>query len=357
MCFFLSAAAQTSYLNKPDLMGMAEKCIIGTYNFSFEQASQIQTELKERTPDHPAPFFLEALIFYWRSFPLTPDKDASIHFIELMDKSIHLAEEMMEDKSTYLEGVFFDLFGRAFKAMYWADNGKPVKVIPDLRTMYSHTMEGFTLKEELNEFYFSTGLYNYYIEAYPEAHPVYKPLVSFMQDGNRSLGLVQLNYSIEHSIYLRVEAMLFMTLIQLNYENDLKTAALYAERLHREYPGNIYYQGLLISILLHQHRYRMVDKVLELIATQEDVYSEMIRQFARAFGLEKNSDNDEEAGKRYLRTIELADSIGPFADTFKAMAYMGLSRLYDQKGLYSESRRYAWKASRYTVYSFILDEK
>ena len=151
--------------------------------------------------------------------------------------------------------------------------------------------------------------------------------------------------------------MLFMTLIQLNYEDDLKTAALYAERLHREFPGNIYYQGLFISILLHQHRFAMADKILESMKSQEDVFSEMIRQFASAFLLDKTSDSDAEAGKKYLRTIELADSIGPFADTYKAMGYMGLSRLYDRKGLYSESRRYARKASNYTVYSFILDEK
>jgi len=61
------------------------------------------------------------------------------------------------------------LFGRAFKAMFWADNGKSGKVVPDLRTMYKRTKEGFELKDRFVEFYFSTGLYNYYIEAYPEA--------------------------------------------------------------------------------------------------------------------------------------------------------------------------------------------
>jgi hypothetical protein len=349
--------AQTSYLNRPDLMELADSCLKHTYNFSFEKALQYQSELKLRSRGHPAPDFLEALIIYWQYFPLTPSDGASDRFVQLMDRSIVMAEAMIENEHTRVEGIFFDLFGRAFKAMYWADNGKPGKVIPDLRTMYNHTKEGFELKDELSEFYFSTGLYNYYIEAYPEVHPVYKPLVSFMQPGNRKLGLIQLNHAIYHTTYLRVEALLFMSIIQLKYENDLNTAALFAEQLHREYPRNIYYQGLLATILLHQDRFDRVRKVLDQMTGQDDPYSEMIRQLAGAFFSEKIPGDDASAGKKYQRTIDLADSFGPMADTFKAMGYMGLSRLYEQKGIYDEARRCARKASNYAPYSFIPDEK
>jgi hypothetical protein len=349
--------AQSTYLNRPDLLELADSCLKHAYNFSFERALQYQSELKGKSQGHPVPDFLEALIIYWQHFPLTPADETSDRFIELMDRSIALAEAMIENEHTRVEGIFFDLFGRAFKAMYWADNGKPGRVIPDLRTMYKHTLEGFELKDDLSEFYFSTGLYNYYIEAYPEAHPVYKPLVSFMQPGDRVLGLIQLNHAVYHTTYLRVEALLFMSIIELNYENDLNTAALYAEQLQREYPRNIYYQGLFITILLHQHRYDRVRKVLDQMTGQDDTYSEMIRQLAGAFFSEKISGDDASAGRKYQRTVDLADAFGPIADTFKAMGYMGLSRVYGQKGLTVEARRYARKASNYTVDSFILDEK
>ena len=335
---------------------MVDSCLRHTYNFSFDKARQYQQSLKRTTPEHPAPLFLEAMIIYWEQFPLIPEDEASEHFVELMDQSVAMAQPIMEKEITRLEGIFFDLFARALKAMYWADNGKSGKLVPDLRTMYNHTRAGFELKEEFSEFYFSTGLYNYYIEAYPEAHPVYKPLVAFMQDGDRELGLVQLNHAINHSIYLRVEATLFMSLIQLKYENDLNTAAIFAERLYREYPHNIFYQGHLVTILLHQHRYDRVGEVLHEIGSQEDDYSEMIRQLAGAFREEKAEGNDIMAGKKYQRTIDLAGSFGPFADIFKAMGYMGLSRLHETRGLHSEAKRYARKASNLTVYRFILDE-
>ena len=350
-------SAQLSYLDRPDLLVKVEQCLQHTYGFSFTEARSIQRELSELTPDHPAPAFLEALIVYWENFPLLPSEEASKEFTSLMDLSIELARDYNKNDPNDVEGVFFDLYGRAFKAMFWADNGRSGKVISDLGTMYRDTKKGFKLQEQFVEFYFSTGLYNYYIEAYPEAHPAYKPLLSFMHKGDRDLGMKQLNHAINHTVFLKVESIHFMSLIQLNYEKDLNTAAMYAERLVRDYPGNIYFQGHLINILLHQHRF---DKVRDLLSTrpqQEDRYSDMIRTLASAFIAENSQDMNSLAGSGYLRTIELADTFGPFADTYKAMGFMGLSRLNEKMGLHSEAKKYARKASHLTTYSFILEEQ
>lgn len=351
------ANSQISYLERPDLLEKVEVCIQHTYGFSFDEARDIQTELSSATPGHPAPVFLEALIVYWENFPLLPAKEASEEFDDLMDKVVDMARELREDTLTYTEGIFFDLFGRAFKAMFWADNGKSGKVIGDLGNMYRYTKKGFDMKDEFVEFYFSTGLYNYYIEAYPEAHPAYKPVVSFMHKGDRELGLEQLYYAIDHTIFLKVESILFMSIIQLKYEGDLDAARSYAERLVNEFPRNTFYQGHLVIILLHQHRYSHVRDWLLETADHGNRYSEMIRSLAAAFLAEKESGDENRARAGYLKCIELAEAIGPFADLYKAMGFMGLSRLYDMQGLEKQSESYARKASRLTSYSFILDEQ
>ena len=351
------ASSQVSYLNRPDLLEKVERCLKNTYDFSFEEARSIQSELAASTPEHPAPDFLEALIVYWENFPLQPSDKATDQFIDLMDRVLELAENLNNNRETYIEGVFFDLFGRAFKAMFWADNGKSAKLLPDLGTMYRQTKKGFELKDEFVEFYFSTGLYNYYIDAYPEAHPAYKPLVSFMHKGDRELGLEQLNYAINHTIFLKVESIHFMSLIQLNYENDLNTAAIYAERLVRDYPGNIYFQGLLVNILLHQHRFIRVKEVLSERVNGNDSYSEMINTLANAFMDEREPGKETLAGTGFRKTIELAETFGPIADIYQAMGYMGLSRLYQKRGLDRESDSFARKASHLTHYRFILEER
>jgi len=348
--------AQLSYLKRPDLLEKVEACLHYTYSFNFTEARDIHTALHELTPGHPTPHFLEALIVYWENFPLTPSMEASANFIELMDRSVDLSKALRKDSLTYTEGVFFDLFGRAFTAMFWADNGKSAKLIPDLGNMYRFTKKGFELTEQFDEFYFSTGLYNYYIEAYPETHPGYKPMVAFMHKGDRTLGLEQLVHAINHTVFLKVEATLFMSLIQLNYEKDLNSAAVYAEKLVSEYPRNIFYQGHLINILLHQHRYEEIKMLLQKTASQDDSYSEMIRTLASAFLAEKESGDENRARAAYTKTIEQAKIFGPFADIYQAMGYMGLSRLFEKNGLFKESKNSARKAARLTNYSFILEE-
>jgi len=347
--------SQVSYLHRPDLLESVAHGLKNTYNFAFDEALETQKELLLATPDHPAPLFLEALIIYWSNFPLLPEKPAASEFVNLMDRCVERAEELRKYDMTYQEGVFFDLFGRAFKAMFWADNGKSGKVVSDLRQMYKNTKEGKELKDQFVEFYFSTGLYNYYIEAYPEAHPVYKPLLAFMQKGDKELGLEQLNRAINQAVFLKVESILFMSLIQLKYEKDLNTAAIYARRLHQDYPNNTYYQGHLLTILLHLHRYEEVDELLVKMEKQTDPWSEMNRTLAGAFINEaKRKGNAEE---EYQFLLKSAYSFGPIADIYAAMAYMGLSRLNMQNGRDNEARKYARKASKYTSYRFILDEQ
>jgi hypothetical protein len=350
---FLSA--QVNYLERPDLLSKVEQCLHFTYNFSFKEARSIQEELAGTTPQHPAPLFLDALIVYWENFPLLPENQATSRFEDLMDRTVELAKELQEHEKSYLEGVFFDLFGRAFKAMFWADNGRAGKLIPDLAPMYRQTKAGFELKEQFEEFYFSTGLYNYYIEAYPEAHPVYKPFLAFMQKGDKKMGLQQLNHAIQHSIYLKVESILFMSLIQLKYEKDLPTASLYAERLHREYPNNIYYQGHLVTVMLYLERFNRAKEVISSMNHQHDGYSEMIRSMASAIIAEKQDSNSRRATTDYKSTIEYAGNFGPFADQFAAIGYMGLSRLELRSGEERKSAEYARKAARLTSYPFILE--
>lgn len=350
-----SLFAQTSILERPDMLFLADSCLNHSYNFEFELSRHYQKELEETIPDNPAPWFLEAMNIYWENFPLSPDNPNSERFIQLLDYCVELSGSMQEYEATKLEGIFFDLFSRAFKAMFWADNGKSGKVVPDLGPMYRHTKEGFELMDQFNEFYFSTGLYNYYIEAYPQAHPGYKALVAFMQDGDRELGLEQLNHAIENTTFVKVQSLLFMTIIQLNYENDLKRAAFFAEGLHTSYPQNLYFQGLLLSIYLYLEEFDRAGGLMELIALQEDAYSRLLISIGTAFRGEMNEDIDM-AESGYLACIRLAESIGPFTDTYMAIAYMGLSRIHQEKGMDKEANKYAKKAKDHTAYTFIIGE-
>ena len=351
--YVLNIKAQESLLDNPVTLEKIKQCLSDTYNFSFREAGHLQQQLAASHPHHPAPDFLKGLIIYWENFPLTPAQLSSANFVNSMDRAIIKAERMTGDPALYLEGTFFNLFGRAFKAMYWADNGKMLKVLPDLRTMYANTIKGFDLKDDFVEFYFSTGLYNYYIEAFPEAYPIYKPIVSFMKRGNRELGLLQLSYAIKNSIYLKAESLLFMSLIQLNYENDLSAASYYALQLYNMYPKNSYYWGHSIIILLHRGHFSEVNDLLQKRNIRNDPFRLMIEQLATAFIEEYTAGRLEIALSLYNQGLEIADGYGNFGNLYKAMAYAGLSRIAGRENDENLRMKYLRLAESHTGYKYI----
>lgn len=352
--FLIPGQSQAAMLGDHLNMQLAGECIRFTYGHEFTRARTLLKEIAADNPGHPAPPFLEALILYWEYFPLHPDMPQSDTFVALMDLSIDRAVPMLEHPEMQVEGTFFDLFGRAFKAMYWADNERTAKAAGDLRIMYKRTKEGFDLVDDFSDFLFSTGLYNYYIEAYPEVHPIYKPLVAFMHDGDRELGLDLLYRAMDECVYLGVESRLFMTLILLNYEDDLDQAALIGGGLLEDFPRNMYYQGLALTIWLHQGDLIKIRGLLEATSRQGDRFSLLVRELAIAFLAERKG-QEVDARLGYYHCLERAEDIGPMADTFMAMAYMGLSRLSDLDGDDASARKYRRKAKSFTPYQFILE--
>ncbi|MBN1131798.1 MAG: hypothetical protein JXR52_02170 [Bacteroidales bacterium] len=351
----INSPAQVSLLDNPTILEKVKQCLHATYNFSFIEARELQCQLAKLHPDHPAPYFLKGLIIYWQNFPLIPEKKASGDFIEQMDLSISKASRMVPDSALYLEGIFFNLFGRAFKAMYWADNGRALKVLPDLRVMYSNTMTGFDLKDEFVEFYFSCGLYNYYIEAFPEANPIYKPLVAFMRDGDKELGLQQLEYAMEHSIYLKAESLLFMSLIHCNYEANLAAASKYALRLYHSYPRNSYYWGHAIITLLHQGAFSLAGELLKATTIRQDLFYSMIETLAEAFIEEFGSGKMDRASMLYRNSLDIASKYGDFGNLYKAIAYMGLSRIAATEKDETLKLKYLRLAESHTGYDYIIN--
>lgn len=352
----LGASAQQALLDHPDRLELVSQCLKQTYNYHFTEARSIQQKLYLTDPLHPAYTFLESLIIYWENFPLTPSgKDADL-FIEKLEKTISLADRMLEKDPEDLEGLFFDLFGRAFRAMYWSDNGHPAKVIADLDNMYKVTVKGFALKDRFSEFYFSTGLYNYYIEAYPKAHPVYRPFAALLRDGDTSLGIKQLQYAIEHTTYIRVESLLFMTLLQLNYEKNYTLALNYASELYRLYPNNVYYMTTYAVILLRTENYALAEVLAGKLDKIKTDFPQMISTLIYAYLNEKYYKNRNRSAVLYETVISEAETFGTFADQYAALAWMGLARINLKNGDRQEAGRCYKKASSLTTYTYILND-
>lgn len=349
----LSGISQNNILENPRIQQKIESCLYNTYNFNFKDARSTQKEIGNALPKHPVTDFLYALIIYWENMPLLPDDKQTDEFLRSMEKSISRSKELLKDDPEHLEGVFFDLHARAFTAMFWADNGKFHRVLKDIDNLYRRTMQGIDMKRQFNEFYFSSGLYSYYIEAYLETHPVYKPLGVLFRKGDMEKGLQELQYAIDSTTYIKVEAILFMSLLELNYEENMPEALKYASILHNNYPNNTYYTGHYLMTLLYQQKYVQADSALQKLEQKDDDYSKMLVSIYRGF-LAENDENDPLKAKIYYRNgIKEAEKFGPFADIYKAIAYTGLARIHEEKEEYKIATKQRKTAESLSKYKFI----
>jgi hypothetical protein len=353
--FTLPAVGQQNILDDSEIQHSVQKCLYATYGFAFEEALEMQALLQEKMPRHPAPYFLKALIIYWKNFPLLPEDPETELFESYMNQSIDLAGRILEKEPDHLEGIFFDLHARAFKAMFWADNGKPGKVLFDINNMYRQTLAGIALKDKFNEFYFSSGLYNYYIEAYVELHPAYKPIVVFFRDGNKERGLQELKFAAENTTYIKYESVLFLSLLYLNYEKEMETALDYAAILYNNFPRNIYYTGQYLILLMHNSKYTVASVLNEQIDPEKSEFHRLIYLMTQGFLYENSYKDLQRAEICYHQAILIAQTFGPIADLYAAISYAGLSRIAEKKGNSIEGRRYQRQSRQHSGFDFILE--
>lgn len=350
-------ASQPILLGSEDLMLTARELLQLMYNYEFNKAREKLSIIQQKIPEHPASSFMEALIIYWEEYPLLPVNENSATFIKLMEKTMEKSEDMIKQNPDDLEAVFFSLFAKAFYSMFWADNGKPTKIIPLLPSMYRQTMKGMEKKDEFVEFYFTTGLYNYYIEAYPEKHPIYKPLVLPFRGGNRKEGLRQLLYCTENAVYLKVEAKYFMTLLFLGYENDPGRASELAGELYREFPNNICYMGNYAYTLVFDKKFPVAEVIIQNLFRNSDSFSRMMAHILNGYILEKYKKEYDSAMSEYETGLILTDQFGEMFSSFKTIALMGIGRHFKREGNHRMANMYFKQAKNISAYGYLTEDK
>ncbi len=323
------------------------------YNYEFAEAEKTLDMLEDKYPDHPITSFYKGLIYYWKYYPVMPEKPGSEEFEWEMELSWEQADILKQRECT-IEGVFFELMARSFVVMYYADNGRSSRAISHLGPIYRDIQQGFELQEDFQEFLFITGLYNYYREAFPEAYPIYKPALVFFKKGDKEKGLKMLRDAAFETDFMKVEAALFLSLIHINFENNPDSALWYAEYLYRQYPGNTYFHSKYTEMLLINRKYDQalvqIDSMMQLGS-----YNRMKSTVFRGIHEEKGMRHPEKARDLYEMGLRLAEPYGERANYTKAYAYIGLSRYYTNKEDKRKAREYYKKAKNATGYSYVFE--
>jgi tetratricopeptide (TPR) repeat protein len=346
----VSLPARAQVLTDAALQQTILKATDNIYGYDFAEANQHIAQLRARYPQHPVGPLLKAVSLLWQYMPLADHKEATAQFAQAVEQSIGLSEKLLAKNKNDPEGVFFALTAHGYMALKHNNEKEQMKAVGESRRAYGYMKSGFKLMERNPEFYFTTGLYNYYIERYPMDHPIVKPFMFFFQDGSMPLGLQQMDIAAKRAIFTRVETCYYLANIYLKHENQPAKALGYLKFLTDKYPNNPLFQMRYAESLLLLGRYAEARPVMQRMG--QFVGNRLMPLALRAFeGLlaERADHNDRAATEQYQAALKLKGSHAYTAE-YQNVAYAGLARIAARAGQRDPAKNYYRKVLEKTEY-------
>lgn len=342
--------SEGQFLKDTTSINLIKRGIDYIYNFDFKNAEKIGTDLNRLYPGQPVNFLFRGMITYWKNYPLTTTSDAKESFEADMRKTIELCDRN-KDRSTEPEILLVNLCARGLLLLFYTDNDLSFEVFPIATSTYQCIRRCFEFTSIQSDFYFFTGVYKYYREAYPEAHPVYKTLAFLFPRGSKVNGLKDLGIVARNSIILKAEAYSFLTEIFLSFENNFRQAAFYSKTLHNIYPSNPSYLASYIKSLLLIKQYDEAEKeILSSAVYLKNVFFNAQVTIFNGILQEKKYKNLRLAKEMYARGIKEAGQFRSFGNEYAAYAYFGLSRISKIDGDLNNEKLYRKLALKIAVF-------
>lgn len=325
-------------------MRMIRKGIDYTYNLQFREAEAEVSELSRLYPDHPVNLLFKGIIIYWENFPLLPSTPASESFEQILRRCIAKCEEN-KNREIQPEILLTNLSARGMLLLFYSDNDLSRKVIPLSTSTYHYIRQSFNYTSFSPDFYFFTGLYNYYREAYPEFHPIYKPVVAIFPKGNKLQGIKELDICAHKSVFLKADSYSFLQWIFANYELDIPRAIEYCRILSELYPLNPHFTVNYIKSLIMSKRYDDAEHLMN--AFSDPIKYPFIKAEMKILNglLHENKYRKYSVARDdYKEGIEGLKAFGPYGYEYSSLGYMGLSRICESEGDQQGMRKYRRKA-------------
>jgi tetratricopeptide (TPR) repeat protein len=333
-------AQKLALFDNPERLEQVNRIGYYIYNNEYSRADSAIFEVEKKLPGHPIIHLLRALNIAWSEMPIRTTSDVfPAHYAELQ-KVIESALKLQEANEKNQEGIFFEMSARGLLTEYYAREGIYLKALGEARKMYALAKAGFDFLEENNEFLFSTGLYNYFREMYPERHPIYKPFVWVFKSGDIDEGLMQLHRATQEAKLTKIEASLYLSYIYLRYENKPLKALSYLEELVKVYPNNNYFKSKLLECLMVNSNYTRAYPFFSEMLLVADPYYKMCGEVNMGIYQEKHLNNYALSEKYYYLALNTGKHYTDKGLYFRSLAYIGLGRISKSRGDLSQAKEF-----------------
>ena len=206
------------------------------YRLEFEAADEYFDTIVEDEPDNPLGYFFRAMLIDLEEFT----HDAA--FYRLLDDCIEVCDRRLKTDEDDFDAILFKAGAIGFRGRLRGDRHEFVRAASDGLKCLPLLKRSRDLEPTNKDILFGQGIYNYFAEVIPERHPIARPLMLFLPDGDRELGIRQLEEVASSGRYARAEAAYFLAQIHRVFEEDKRRALRYIDDLCGRYPENALFQ-------------------------------------------------------------------------------------------------------------------
>jgi len=325
------------------------------YTYDFKESNAAFATFKSKYPKHPAGYLLTAMLIQQQYFPLKDHINPGKTYVGNLEKAFSLGEAMYLKNNNDLESAFFCTSSLGFLAAYEADNQNFIKAVNYAKKSYHYMKIGLLNTEKQPEFLYSSGVYNYYRICYPEIHPILKPFMFFFEDGNKKLGLVQLEGGAQKTVFVKNESMFYIGYIYNKYEGTPAKGLPFSLELTKKFPNNHWYALQRAELLTLTGNYEGAEEFIEKLEKTKSPYYIGCALTFRAMREEFENRNLLAAESMYTKALAF-----PWEERFtkdiRGLAYLGLIRIAQKNNQTTKARKYTSIAKEYIEYKNSLIE-
>lgn len=349
--FFVNAHAQ--FLEDEVSIAQTTKGLDYLYNLQFESAERAFLPVKKKYNNHPVSHMIEALELQWQYLPIDKNPQALKKYIYALEQAASEARAYYKIPKYRKEAIFFLLASHGFIALAHNYNKEYLTAAGEAKKAHTYFTQGMKLKNESPEFMFASGVYNYYREQYPVTHPIVKPLLMFFEKGNKALGLRELEFAFNNSIFSRVESATYLSNINIKYESNFKKALYFSSDLYSKYPNNHIFTIKNIECLLLNNNFAAAAKLNNILSRKTDNVSTLSSLVFEAYINEHHQNAPNLALSQYAKALKLPMD-DRYTREYHAMAYLGMARIFKSQNEFSKAKLFYKECLGITEYDWII---
>jgi hypothetical protein len=230
------------------------------YNMEFDAAERTFDSVTSENPEHPAGYFYKAMVDFWRAVTNPDNTTYDDNYRAQLDVCLAKADSLLVQNERDLAGIFYKGAALGMRARIFAIRPTWQSAVSLMLRDAKEGVKYLDLIEEMipsnSDVLFGRGLYNYYVEAVKEDHPLLRPIISLFATGNKRVGLQMLEKAAQDASYARTEARYELLKLYWSYEKNYSRAYAIAQFLTNKYPNNVVF---LHHLGYAQHYYGLTE--------------------------------------------------------------------------------------------------